>query len=212
MSGIPPIVLVVGLQDARAGACFAALEESGFWIALSASVSDAVRDIADLRPDVVIADLSTPPFDQEPETFVRALKTAIGRAAVPLVVVERARSAREPTADGAVDARLAKPLSPCALKNAVDGVLAASRAARRNAKAQGSVSLEVAEPAPVDEPKPPERSADPRARRCPGCGRRLVWKERASLNGIQYDYFSWCESGCGLYCVNVTTGQWLKLA
>lgn len=209
---IPPIVLVVDLEDDTPDASYeAALEEAGYWVARSSSAEAAVGDILDLRPDVVISDLSS--AGSETEALVRTLKTTSAVRAVPLVIVQRADAVVEPLPElDAIDARLAKPVSPPALRNVVERVLVASRAVRRRRKLHRAVSPAVAELSTVDEARPPERETTSTERECPACGRLLEWVERRIVGGVEYDYFRWCQGGCGLYCFGVPTAQWLKLA
>jgi hypothetical protein len=46
---------------------------------------------------------------------------------------------------------------------------------------------------------------------CPSCGKALDWIERGRLDGVEYDYYHWCESGCGLYCYERRAETWIKL-
>jgi hypothetical protein len=51
-----------------------------------------------------------------------------------------------------------------------------------------------------------------RTRSCPVCARTLDWVEMGSIGGVEYDYYHWCEEGCGLYCFDRTGRRWIKLA
>jgi PleD family two-component response regulator len=202
-AGVPPVVLLVGLQNARDPSYCAALTEAGFWVAESASLQDALRDIVDLRPDVVIADLTTNTTERQPQEFVRTLKANPATGAVPVVVLEDAADAQRPLRElGPLDMRVPKPVSPPALRSRVDHVLAASRGLRQR----------VAQSPAVHQSNRLERTTESLVRTCPSCAGRLVWADRSVLGAIEYDYFRWCASGCGLYCFDRAAQQWLKLA
>lgn len=175
-SGIPPIVLVVGLQEPGDGAYRVALEEAGFWVAQAASPEDAVRDIVDLRPDVVIAAL----------TAGRTLEAHPAMDAIPLIVLED---------DEAVP--------PPKLRDGIERALAGTRESSRRPAAAGQAAWK-----PVARRR--ERVRD--AHTCPVCASPLVWADRRTVGGIEYDYYRWCATGCGLYCFDRATDEWLKLA
>ena len=51
-------------------------------------------------------------------------------------------------------------------------------------------------------------------RPCPSCGTRLEWLEPGTVAGVEYDYYRWCEHGCGLYCYQRSAPagrRWVKL-
>ena len=214
MDGVPPIVLVVGFQDGVPDDSYVdVLEQGGFWVARSDSLGAAIRDIADLQPDAVITDVTATAGDPGVAAIVRTLKATSATAAVPLIVVEPVESAPTPVGDlGTLGARLAAPLSPLALRHAVERQIAASRAARRRAHADTPAVIAAAKPAGSGDAPLRRSDSEPAARPCPSCSRLLAWTERATVDGIAYDYFRWCESGCGLFCFDVASGQSLKLA
>jgi AmiR/NasT family two-component response regulator len=217
MSGFPAVVLVVGSDAPRRESYWSALEEAGFWVAEAACVEDVVRDIADLRPDVVITNRSRTAPRGHRSAFVRAIKPALAASAVPLILIEDPDVAAEPLPElGALDARLVKPVSPVALRNAVERARAAARAVRRRGQAartaSGRDSRRSRPHAAMRATGHTEAGHTDAARRCPACGRPVVWVERNTVDGVEYDYFQWCEGRCGLYCLEVATGQWLKLA
>lgn len=173
---LPRIVLLVTLQESRGGSYAAALEAAGFWVAQSESAEDAVRDIVDLQPDVVVAD----------ETVGRTLEAHSAMSAIPLVLVP------EP-----------EPLSPPCLRHRVERALAARRVApQRSDPPARTISAAVESPEDVRQ----------MPRTCPVCAWPLVWAERGSLGGVEYDYYRWCVNGCGLYCLDLSRDQWVKLA
>lgn len=67
---VPPIILFVSAQHAGNGSHVAALEEAGFWVAESRSLEDALRDIVDLRPDLIVAGLTANTLDRHSQEFV----------------------------------------------------------------------------------------------------------------------------------------------
>lgn len=213
MNGVPPIVLFVGMSEKRGGSHTEALEAAGFWVARSASPADVADDIIDLRPDVVIADVSDAEREAGADALVQTLTSTAATRGVPLVVVDRAAAAERPRPEmGAVHVSLPAPVSPPALRDAVERVLAAARAGRDGAAGDRSVDEIVASPKPDVGLAPAQPESGSRAHRCPSCAGALVWVERSTVAGAEYDYFQWCGSGCGLYCLAVATAQWVKLA
>jgi hypothetical protein len=61
----------------------------------------------------------------------------------------------------------------------------------------------------ADEGKPSRAEA---SRACPQCRESLEWIERGRLLGLEYDYYRWCGNGCGLYCYECQSGNWIRLA
>jgi hypothetical protein len=49
-------------------------------------------------------------------------------------------------------------------------------------------------------------------RGCPACGGALSWIEKGRIGGVEYDYYRWCQHGCGLYCYDCAGAKWVKLA
>jgi len=186
---VPPIVLLVAVQDARDESHVATLEEAGLWVAESGSFADAFRDVVDLRPDVIVADLTANTLERQSREFVRTIKTSSATRAVPVVVLEAPGARAQLRELGPPDTRVTKPVSATALRDAVERTLAASRELRQRTG---------------------ETRVDRRA--CPECGGPLDWVERRTVGSVEYDYYEWCARGCGLYCFELSMEQWLKLA
>lgn len=50
------------------------------------------------------------------------------------------------------------------------------------------------------------------ARGCPSCAQPLQFVETGRIAGSEYDYYHWCDRGCGLYCFDRGGRRWVKLA
>lgn len=211
---IPSIVVFVSPAQRNGEPYRAALDAAGFWIADSHSWQEAVRDVVDIRPDIVIADLASQLPTGDVREFVRLVKQDCATRAVPLVLLEEASESQRPPLELDADVRLSKPCSPETLLNSVAHALAASRELRSRSgtsSARSAVSLE--EPSIArQEPKPSRRSTQSGTRTCPTCDRPLSWVDRRTVDGVEYDYYDWCASGCGLYCFDLQTDSPVKLA
>ena len=211
---IPPIVLFVSRREETTEPYYAALQNAGFWLARSGSLPDALQNIRDLHPDIVIADLRSEQLHREGREFVRELKANFEKKTVPLVVLEEAIDGERPPLElDASDVRLRKPMSTQTFLNGVAQVLAASRERRSRAVAAADrVAAPRSDSAVVPEARQaPKRVARSTMRTCPACGDRLTWVDRGTIDGVEYDYYDWCASGCGLYCFDIEMGNAVKL-
>ena len=43
-------------------------------------------------------------------------------------------------------------------------------------------------------------------------GSPLRWADAAAIGGVEYDYYTSCVNGCGLYCYDGCAEEWIKLA
>ena len=198
--GVPPIVLLVMVQDARREAYVAVLERAGFWVASSGSLRGAVREIVDLRPDVVVAGISAQDRENEEGALSHALEASFPSRAVPLLFLENEDGASAEAVLQAIERAIATSCQerPCAMNNGTP---------HSEVLTKSDIAFDTEESKPAI-----HASASSLPGACPACERPLVWTERAELDGIEYDYYDWCPNGCGLFCFDVARVSWVKLA
>jgi len=108
------------------------LEQCRADVVTAASAQDALRQLAERVPDVVISDINMP--ERDGYAFVRELRTRGGTAprvpAVALTASARGEDRRRALAAG-FDVHVAKPIEPAALAEIVAELAASARRARR---------------------------------------------------------------------------------
>src|SRR3954470_16932157 len=210
---IPPIILLVDADRDAREMYTTFFEMSGMWVATTTGPGEAVDAVDELKPDVIIAnvDCATRPLDRD---LVAALAHRDDTVHIPLIVLSG-----DPASDLPADVRrdadlcLEKPVLPDRLLADVRLLVDHSRtlrargdAAREKAHRLADKSAALAERARTIH----ERVDRPRT--CPDCGTPLEWIERGRISGVEYDYFRWCDKGCGLYCYDCEAHRWVKLA
>ena len=203
---VPPIVLLVDAHRDTVERYSRSFEEGGFWVATSCVASEALDAIEDLKPDVIIVDADAAADDGA--VLFDAVKNRLAARAVPLILLSS--TGRMPAAD----AVLVKPVVPAALLQCARDLLAHARSVRGKSDevvGRGRALLQrSSQLRATSERLAGERES--RERRCPRCGGRLDWVEQGTIGGIRYDYYRGCVKGCGLYCFDLTAGQWVRLA
>jgi CheY-like chemotaxis protein len=195
---LPSIVLFVGRQAGTIAPYAAFFEASGLWVASASDPTEALAAVQELKPDLVIID----EFDEAELDFIDALKSSPDTRAIPVILLGRRplskvlREVREQP-----DVWLEKPVLPDALLERSRALIGQARALREAAPCEPARAVEIV-------PVPASREA----RRCPACAGPLEWIERGRLYGIEYDYYRWCQKGCGLYCYDCSASAWVKLA
>lgn len=217
---VPPIVLIVDEDASTLSAYARCLEASGVWVA-TAHPSEAVATACEVQPDLVITDS----YDADPDRggLLDRLKRELSARDVPFILLSGTALAGVPLATRqAADLCLEKPVLPDVLLDATRTLLR-SRASRPrpDADAAGTDAASTAAPrtASIDparsatiDARPSANDTTSSARLCPACASALEWIERARLYGAEYDYYHWCDNGCGLYCYDRTNRAWVKLA
>jgi DNA-binding response OmpR family regulator len=213
LNEIPAIVLLVGDDPDAREMYTVLLESSGFWVAAAAEPDTALPSIAELRPNLILADLGAgADGSARALEFVHTVKSDEAAQSTPLLLLS-ARTAEElPDTCEEADALLLKPVMPEVLLLRVRELIAKSRDLRERADAAPGKSHQLTERSMRLIERSNAERVDLRNRRCPGCRRMLEWIERATVGGTEYDYYRWCTHGCGLYCFNRRNGAWLKLA
>jgi CheY-like chemotaxis protein len=213
-SVVPPIVLLVEDDEDTRDMYSLYLESAGLWVATAPNPGAAAETVAELKPDVIVTDLS---FGGRPAglEFAQALKHDVVTAHVPVIVLS-GRPAREvggPTlAD--VDVLLLKPVVPDELRQQIADVLVRSRELRRRNQTalDRAAGLLQKSDALLAKSREIEQRRNVSERRCPSCARALQWLETGRIDGVEYDYYHWCDRGCGLYCYDLAGRRWVKLA
>jgi two-component system chemotaxis response regulator CheY len=218
-SGVPPIVLFVEPDRDTLDMYATFFEMSGVWVAKSTTGEDALAGLADLRPDLVVADAGVAGHVDVSE-FVHTLKSREDTQQIPVIMLGGyPGTLGSPEAQRSeADLWLLKPVLPDDLLGRVRELIQASVVLRQRS---GAVLKKTAEPhersrrliARSHEMASRFQAAacEPAVRACPGCGHDLEWIERGRIGGVEYDYFRWCTRGCGLHCYDLTSEKWVKL-
>jgi DNA-binding response OmpR family regulator len=209
--GVPPIVLLVDEdQDTldRYGRCF---EREGLWVAAMTDPDEALRTTAELKPNLIVSEAEFAGRSRVAD-FIGALEQNTELRHTPLIVLSEASSqVAGPPQRGAVV--LVKPVDPQALLSRADVLLRTSRELRQRfavLSAKGQAQIKRAAELVARTDALTERVSA--SRRCPKCLGPLEWIERGAIAGVEYEYYRWCDHGCGLFCFQRNTSQWVKLA
>ena len=203
---LPSIVLLVDDQPNTVAAYSAGFEASGLWVATARNPIEALSAVEELKPDLVI----TACFGAA-DAAVNLLETLKGRPdtqRIPVVLIHDVPVGDVPPHIARLaDLCVERAIGVATLVERARALISAAQTARR-AMAAAPAAERASRPAAVvtTQVKANEQ------RRCPGCGSVLEWTERSRLCGIEYDYYRWCGSGCGLYCYDRDAGRWVKLA
>jgi CheY-like chemotaxis protein len=180
------------------------------WVASATDPGDALDTVQELSPDVIVTDLC---LGGQPAggDLVHTLKSSDGTKEIPVVVLSETGAGR--TAPDA-DLYLVKPVLPDTLLATVRQLLSVSRDLRtRSARARARTAALVERSNELlDRARGIVSRATSSARACPDCSRPLDWIESGRIGGVTFDYFRWCDSGCGLYCYDRSGSKWVKLA
>lgn len=211
---LPPIVLLLDDERDILEMYSAYFQAEGVWVATAASAHEGIAAVEELRPDLVITDIG---FGAQPSgaTFVEALRGRADTTGIPLIVLTGLATAElPPHVRSDADLFLRKPVEPRTLLLNVRRLLESSDALRARAgRARARMaqlmakSADLAGRAKALTPRPAPRQA-----RCPQCLEPLHWRDTGVMEGRQFDYYDWCERGCGLYCFDAQTGASLRLA
>ena len=212
-TAIPPIVLLVNSDREMLEKYSRCLEADGLWVAATTAYDELVSSAEELYPDVIIADTDGGNGKRDDIDGVRrvdALKQHRQLAATPLVVLVSPAATSTPNAD----VTLRKPVPPDLLLQRTREVLSSARElrGRSNEIVRKNHTL-LGRSDPLDERVATIASdLEIGGHPCPTCATPLDWVERGTIGGITYDYFRWCSRGCGLFCYNRDSSQWIKLA
>jgi DNA-binding response OmpR family regulator len=213
ISSIPIILLVEDDPDTR-DMYSLFLESKGMWVATAADPAAAATAVAELRPDLIVTDVGFNGRALGLE-FAHAVRHAEATAHVPIVLLTGHAPDQMPaTARTDADLLLVKPVLPDDLALHIGALLQRSRAVRaRNeaAVARAAVLVEKSKGLLAKSQEIDERMKA-KTRPCPVCERKLDWVETGTIRGVDYDYYHWCEYGCGLYCFERGGQRWIKLA
>ena len=160
----------------------------------AATPEEGLRAVAELRPDLVITDISFRTGTHGVDV-VHRLKGRAETEGIPLVVLTDRPIAELPAGTRRdVELFLRKPITAERLLGQVRRLLKSAKTPER----PGS--------------SPRVRATPAAAGVCPRCAQGLDWIERGRLNGREYDYYRWCLRGCGLYCFDRENRKWIQLA
>lgn len=212
---LPPIVLLVE-NDSTARQRYAeAFAGDGLWVAESSDVREATQYASELRPDVVVTELSFGREALEGVGLVEELRRRPGTADIPVVGLggtEVSVLGQQWTVFAAI---VRKPVAVDALLRDVRSVLEAAHQLRaRGERARQRVpellsrSAQLIQRSEVILARTDELGT---ARPCPRCGAGLRWVERRRVNGMGFDYYELCPQGCGLFCFNPALKRFVPL-
>lgn len=200
---LPWIVLIVASDEALLTSYSGHFERAGVWVAVCTNPVEAIEAVRELRPDLVV----TTTFDNAEFDLVVTLKSGAGTDHVPVILLT-SPSDQNPMSVELADMCLQTPVGNSRLLSCSRELIVQSREVRH--------SSEPLRPQPHQLVVKPAGAANGKqsyaTRSCPKCGKRLEWIEHGRLNGVEYDYYRWCTTGCGLYCYERRAETWIKLA
>ena len=213
-AGFPPIVLLVEDDRDTLEMYSTFFELSGVWMAQSTAPREALGSVTELRPDLIITDLG---FNGSPAgaDLVHTLKSRAETRDIPVIVLSgRSTEDIPPATREEAELCLVKPVLPDVLLGHARELIERSRTLRDRSDAvlTKSARLRDRSSALIARAKPQTAGSAPEPRVCPQCSTPLVWLERQRLEGIEYDYYRPCPTGCGLYCFDSAAARWVTLA
>lgn len=211
---LPPIVVLLDDERDILEMYSTYFQGEGVWVASAASAHEGLLAVEELRPDLIITDIN---FGAEPSgaTFVETLKSRPDTCGIPLIVLTGlATTELAPHVRKDADLFLRKPVEPKALLLNVERLLESSHALRaRSDRARARMThLLVRSEDLLGRAKKLVASSPARAARCPQCLEPLRWSDTGTLDQREYEYYDWCQRGCGLYCFDTATGAAIRLA
>jgi DNA-binding response OmpR family regulator len=211
---LPEIVLLVDDDPDTVLMYSAYFESAGVWVATSTDPAEAVDAVRDLQPDLVVTDIG---FKGRPlgADLVHSLKSDESTKQIPVIVLSgRADGDVAGPVQSESDLWLVKPVLPDALLLAARRLIRQSRDMRQRAQRAVARATDLADRSSAAIAKASELrdGTESLTRKCPECGRNLEWIETGRLGGVTYDYFRWCDAGCGLFCYNRIGTKWVRLA
>jgi CheY-like chemotaxis protein len=212
---IPPIVLVVEDDRDTRDMYEAVLNAEGFWVMKVGDAAEAFAYAKDFHPDAVLTDLGLP-GESDGAGLIRELRAEREFQFTPIIAVTGRQPRELPSLRGLdISAVLLKPVSPATLIQRLRSALQHSAVLRARSTAildRVPVLLQRSEAALRRSGEIAAARRKPQERGCPGCGEPLVWVESCDLRQGRYDYYQWCQQGCGLFCFNGSTQQFQQLA
>jgi CheY-like chemotaxis protein len=215
---VEPLVLLVE-DDLDSREMYAAgLQWAGFRVASVGDGSVAFDRAVSLAPSVVVTDLHVPGLNGL--ELCRRLKRTGSTALIPVIAVTGA--AREGDLDLAhaagFDRVLIKPCPPDQLHDAIRALLARSARVRRSSAqtAERSTALRTRSTSlllqsRVIQCRTAAIAGQATSLPCPDCAAPLAWHETHTVAGIQFDYFTACEKGCGQYYFDHQRRRFMRL-
>jgi DNA-binding response OmpR family regulator len=209
---IPPIVLVVEDDRDTREMYEVLLKAEGFWVMKVADAVEAFEYAKDFHPDAVVTDLGLP-GESDGAGLIRCLRTQPEFEFTPIIAVTGRQPRELPSLHGLqISAVLLKPVSPGALIDRIKAAMQESAVLRARSKAALERIPVLLQRSHAALRRSAEAAASRPERACPVCGHSLVWVNSRNLSQGRCDYYDWCEFGCGLFCCNVSTGEFQQLA
>jgi DNA-binding NtrC family response regulator len=213
---IPPIVLLMDDDRDTLDMYSTHFERQGLWVASATSCANAMSAAAELKPDLIVTDMGAG-AGQKGAAIVDAIRHDALLNETPIIVLTGSDPDSLPgrtVQDASIV--LVKPVVPDALLSQIRLLLAKGRELRlRSGSAREKTERLVRKSADLMEHAGRiADTIDKAARTCPSCGKPLEWLERGTVAGVEYDYFRWCDNGCGLYCYQRSAPadrRWVKL-
>jgi DNA-binding response OmpR family regulator len=212
---IPPIVLVVEDDRDTRDMYEALLNAEGFWVMKVGDAAEAFAYAKDFHPDAVLTDLGLP-GESDGAGLIRDLRAEPEFEFTPIIAVTGRQPRELPSLRGLkISAVLLKPVSPPALIERLRSALQHSALLRARSTAileRIPVLLRRSQAALRRSEDTAAAGQNSQQRACPGCGKPLIWVDSCDLRQGRYDYYQWCQQGCGLFCFNGSTQQFQQLA
>ena len=212
------LVLLVE-DDADSREMYAAgLEWAGYRVSSVGDGNSAFEQAVSLLPQIVVADLHVPGLNGL--ELCRRLKTTESTASIPVIAVTGAARESDVALARAVgfDRVLIKPCLPDELRDAIDALLARSARARQRSSEAAERSTELRARSSrrvlqsrIVQCRTAALAGEPDTFPCPDCASPLGWHGTQTVGGIEFDYFTSCEKGCGQYYFDHQRRRFMRL-
>jgi DNA-binding NtrC family response regulator len=190
----PQAIVLIAEDDGLLDVYSTYFESRGVAVSGTTTADEGLRAVAELRPDLVIIDI-TFRTGMRGVDVVHRLKGGAGTQLIPLVVLTDRPIAELPAGTRRdVEVFVRKPVTAERLLWHVGRLLESARTPERH------------------ESRPRSTATRAVAGVCPRCAHGLEWIERGRIGGREYDYYRWCVRGCGLFCFDREQRQWIALA
>jgi two-component system, cell cycle response regulator DivK len=205
-STLEPLVVLVDAHADTLALYKLGLEQAGFRVLTERHAADALYTARAAQPAAVVTELVLP--DISGTILARALRDMPETAAMPVIALTSVARNRDLAAAerAGCTAVLVKPCLPSKLAETLRRVIQAGRESRtraRTASARVAMLRTRSERVLLQSAVIRSRHAGQRGEHvpvpCPGCEASLAWREHQLNQGVRFDYFHPCPSGCGEY-------------
>jgi DNA-binding response OmpR family regulator len=223
-NGVPPIVLIVQNDPDTREMYSVFFENSGLWVATARGADEAIHNVAEIRPNVILTDFTLDGALTGAD-LVHSVKSTPTTQHIPVFLITGHGVDDVPEAtQQEADMLLVKPINLDLLLVHTRDAITRSHKLRQRGDTAINHARELTEQSTrvmrraydINERFERERVRQrdgekvKETRCCPKCSGQLEWIDQGWLNAVCFDYYRPCINGCGLYCFD-QSGNTVKL-